>query len=163
MPPSTTCSHTMSAALRPVCGRASTEFSIFTASAGRSAIASAGTPVSGQAGADGGVSAATMDPRSGNPDRGLSAACHETAPMVTRTTGRAARRPRPDLARRRPFAVLPLLDREPFVVRAPVLRPERDRGAEDLGTSGLLARRGVVSLYRHGPPGSAPRLRAAAG
>src|SRR3954454_10561139 len=48
MPPSTTSSHTTSAAPSPVCGRASIEFSILTASAGRSTGPSAGRPVSGQ-------------------------------------------------------------------------------------------------------------------
>src|SRR3954454_1029393 len=125
----------MSAAVSPVCGRASTEFSIFTASAGRSATVSAGTPVSGQAGADG-VNPAMTDSTNGNADRRFSAAGHvTTTPADTSTTmSRAARRPRPDLERRRPFAVLPLLDEEPFVVRAPFPGPERDRGAVDLGT-----------------------------
>src|SRR5947209_5187541 len=48
MPPSTTSSHTMSAELRPVWGRASIEFSIFTATAGRWATDVVATPVSGQ-------------------------------------------------------------------------------------------------------------------
>ena len=47
IPPSTTCSQTTSAALRPVCGRASTEFSIFTASAGRWTSVVVTPPVSG--------------------------------------------------------------------------------------------------------------------
>src|SRR5438067_11767732 len=56
MPPSTTSSQTMSAEFRPVCGRASIEFSIFTASAGRLTSAVVCTPVSGQkTGAGGGV------------------------------------------------------------------------------------------------------------
>src|SRR4051812_7809850 len=48
IPPSTTCSQTMSAALSPVWGRASTEFSIFTARAGRLTASDTSTPVSGQ-------------------------------------------------------------------------------------------------------------------
>src|SRR5690348_2048697 len=56
MPPSTTSSQTMSAALIPVCGRASIEFSILTASAGRFTSAVVGTPVRGQTiGGGGGV------------------------------------------------------------------------------------------------------------
>src|ERR671933_2553545 len=145
MPPSTTSSHTRSAAPSPVCGRASTEFSIFTASAGRSATASAGTPVSGQAGADGRVTAAMIESRYGTADRCFSAAGHvTTTPAATSTTtSRATRKARPDLDRRRPFAAFPPLTRVPFAVRVPLLGPERDRGAVDLlGTSGLLARRG---------------------
>src|SRR5690606_13140886 len=55
MPPSTTSSHTTSACSRPVCGRACWAFSIFTASAGRSATSSAATPVSGQTSGTSGV------------------------------------------------------------------------------------------------------------
>src|ERR1700712_3443231 len=56
MPPSTTSSQTMSAEFRPVCGRASIEFSIFTARAGRLTSAVVCTPVSGQkTGGGGGV------------------------------------------------------------------------------------------------------------
>ena len=57
MPPSTTCSHTTSAAPTPVCGRASTEFSIFTASAGWAGTVPLSRPVSGQytGGGGGGV------------------------------------------------------------------------------------------------------------
>src|SRR6476469_10356671 len=54
MPPSTTSSHTMSAELRPVCGRASIEFSILTATAGRWATDVVTTPVSGQTTGGGG-------------------------------------------------------------------------------------------------------------
>src|SRR3954468_19056027 len=56
MPPSTTSSQTTSASPSPVWGRASTEFSILTASAGRSAVAAsvAATPVSGQVTGGGG-------------------------------------------------------------------------------------------------------------
>src|SRR3954468_12712245 len=54
MPPSTTSSHTTSAAPSPVCGRASIEFSILTASAGRSTGPCAGTPVRGQSTGGGG-------------------------------------------------------------------------------------------------------------
>src|SRR3954452_25519842 len=65
MPPSTISSQTRSAAFSPVCGRASIEFSILTASAGRSTGPSAGRPVSGQrAGGGGGgvvVGAAGLD------------------------------------------------------------------------------------------------------
>src|SRR4051812_15119698 len=48
MPPSTTCSHTWSAAFSPVWGRAASEFSILTASAGPVGSVGASTPVSGQ-------------------------------------------------------------------------------------------------------------------
>src|SRR3954452_7471120 len=54
MPPSTTSSQTRSAAFSPVCGRASIEFSILTASAGRSTGPSAGRPVRGQRAGGGG-------------------------------------------------------------------------------------------------------------
>src|SRR3712207_9555421 len=95
MPPSTTCSHTTSAAASPVCGRASTEFSIFTASAGRSATASTGTPVSGQAGADGRGTAAMIESRYGPPDGGLSAAGHRTTtPAGTHDVGEGSARER---------------------------------------------------------------------
>jgi hypothetical protein len=146
IPPSTTCSHTTSAASSPVCGRAATEFSIFTASAGRSAIASAGTPVSGQAGPDDDGSAETIEPRNGTADTCSRTAGQATTPAATSATSSTARRPRPDRDRRRPFAILvlagaPFVDREPFA-RAPLLAPEREGGAVDLGTSGLLARRG---------------------
>src|SRR6476659_5270239 len=57
MPPSTTSSHTRSAELRPVCGRASIEFSILTATAGRWATDVVPTPVSGQTTGGGGVGA----------------------------------------------------------------------------------------------------------
>src|SRR4051794_6863269 len=50
MPPSTTSSQTMSACSRPVWGRASPEFSIFTASAERATTSPAVPPVSGQRG-----------------------------------------------------------------------------------------------------------------
>src|SRR3712207_3557312 len=141
MPPSTTCSHTTSAAPSPVCGRASTEFSIFTASAGRSTTASTGTPVSGQAGADGRVTAAMIESRYGTADRCFSAAGHVTnAPAVTSTTtSRAARKARPDLDRRRPFAAFPPLARVPFADGAPLvgrvlfLPPEGGRDVVDLG------------------------------
>src|SRR3954452_7914991 len=64
MPPSTISSQTRSAAFSPVCGRASIEFSILTASAGRSTGPSAGRPVSGQRTGGGGgvvVGAAVLD------------------------------------------------------------------------------------------------------
>src|SRR3954468_6301820 len=55
MPPSTTSSHTTSAALTPVCGRASIEFSILAASAGWAGTAPLSSPVSGHStGAGGG-------------------------------------------------------------------------------------------------------------
>src|SRR4051794_4719649 len=60
MPPSTTSSQTRSAAFSPVCGRASTEFSIFTARAGRSTSPSflLATPVSGHSTGGGGAGVA---------------------------------------------------------------------------------------------------------
>ncbi len=54
-------SHTMSASLRPVCGRARWEFSILTATAGRSGSASVFTPVSGQTTGTTGVGGASRD------------------------------------------------------------------------------------------------------
>src|SRR4051794_26516032 len=149
MPPSTTSSHTRSAASSPVCGRASTEFSIFTASAGRSATASAGTPVSGQAGG-----AAVSGPRNGSAGKGCPAACQPTTPATASSTSRAARSTGLDLRRRRPFAGpfffgrAVFLGGEPFRAGAPFRAPEpvpgreRGRGVVDRGTSGLQARRG---------------------
>src|SRR6476646_4790483 len=61
MPPSTTSSHTMSAEFSPVCGRASREFSILTASAGRSTGAAMRTPVSGHRGGGGGGGGGAAD------------------------------------------------------------------------------------------------------
>src|SRR3954451_22769847 len=54
MPPSTTSSQTRSAEGSPVCGRASSEFSIFTASAGCGGTAPLSTPVSGHSTGGGG-------------------------------------------------------------------------------------------------------------
>src|SRR3954454_20829639 len=54
MPPSTTSSQTRSAEGSPVCGRASREFSIFTASAGCGGTAPLSTPVSGHSTGGGG-------------------------------------------------------------------------------------------------------------
>src|SRR3954470_22549291 len=54
MPPSTTSSQTRSAELSPVCGRASREFSIFTASAGCGGTAPLSRPVSGHSTGGGG-------------------------------------------------------------------------------------------------------------
>src|SRR3954453_8415118 len=125
----------MSAAPSPVCGRASTEFSIFTASAGRSVSASAGTPVSGQTGADGGESAETTESRKGTVDRCCRSVGQATTPAATSTTSTAARRPRLGFARRRPFGGVRFGERAlfvlraPFVVRAPLVGPERGRAA----------------------------------
>src|SRR3954454_22758496 len=93
MPPSTTSSHTTSAAPSPVCGRASIEFSILTASAGRSTGPCAGTPVRGQS--TGGGAAAVSS--SGRP-RWCCCWCATARPCGRRTTRtRSGRRP----ARRR--------------------------------------------------------------
>src|SRR3954451_17745067 len=54
MPPSTTSSQTRSAEWSPVCGRASREFSIFTASAGCGGTAPLSRPVSGHSTGGGG-------------------------------------------------------------------------------------------------------------
>src|SRR3569833_1015775 len=61
MPPSTTSSQTVSAALRPDCGRASTEFSIFTASAGCGGTVPLSNPVSGHRTGGGGGGGAADD------------------------------------------------------------------------------------------------------
>src|SRR5688572_9039375 len=103
MPPSTTASQTTSAALRPVCGRASTEFSILTASAGRWTSVAVSTPVSGHStgsgtgggtgggvgsGVDGGVLEGVVATASGT-DEAQPAAATSTAA----TSSAAPRRP----------------------------------------------------------------------
>src|SRR5215218_1112561 len=99
MPPSTTSSHTRSAAFSPDCGRASTEFSIFTASAGRSRSASSSpaTPVSGQGTRCGGegtgaaeVVVGALATRAGAPNDAQPAAVVTTSPKprVARTQRR---------------------------------------------------------------------------
>src|SRR5687768_6709823 len=100
MPPSTTSSQTTSAAFSPVCGRASTEFSILTASAALGGTCPLSRPVNGHStgggggGGGGGVVGGALDAAAGAESDELQAA----SPPRTSPDSRTAPNPRRDSA-----------------------------------------------------------------
>src|SRR5690348_17262774 len=119
----------MSAALSPVCGRASIEFSIFTASAGRLTSAVVCTPVSGQGvvGGGGGVVGAVVvfvaeatGLTSANELQAVTVSSTATSPAAARRR-EAAGSGTPELS----AGVLPLATLQPGVGARPVQPSQR--------------------------------------